>query len=305
MKHSLRSRIFAILGIIAAASLLVIWIVLRPKYEEMAVAERLAEIRRLQLFAVENLDRAITERSRDVEIIASQVAERPKEGEAVLRTMMALRPDIIQVKIRSANLSDELVSQNMAYPPVSLQVSDSAWISSKQNSTIRYAWLVRSEPPKQLFVVQRQMSIQNRPFVMTVLWDAKRLNDIFAELPLDRDYSTGIVSRSAVLVHDTSGSFNFNKMLGTLDGARDAPNTGQEETSWKILTSSFPSVRLWLVIAIPERTITGPVRELMLYSTSLIVGLTIILLILGWLLAHQARRSRHKPEPAADSGSNQ
>ncbi len=275
-----------------------------PKYEAMAVSERLAETRRLQIYAIENLDRVIADWSRDAEIIASQVAERPKEGEAVLRSMMALRPDIIQIKIRSVTLSDELVSQNTAYPSAGLQATDSVWISSKQDSLLRYAWILRSEQPKQLFVVQQQFNVQHLPFVLTVLWDAKRLNDIFTELPLGRDHSAGIVTPTAVLVHDTAALFNFDEMLGALDRTTEAQNIREEEASWQVLTSSFSSARLWLVIALPEKTITGPVKELMLYSTSLVTGLTIILLILGWLLAHQARRTGHKHEQAAESGND-
>ncbi len=304
MKLSLNIRIFAILSVIMAASLLVIWLVLCPKYEALAVGERTTEMQRLQICAVQYLDRAIMDWSHDTEIIAAQVAERPKEGEAVLRTMMALRPDIIQIKIRSMSLSDELVSQNTMYPALSVQVSDSAWIPSKLDSMSRFAWLSRSEPPKQLFAVQRQFSVQNLPFVLTVFLDAKRLNDIFTEMPMGREYSAGIVSPSSILIHDTTSSLNLDELMYTMDRKKEIQRITEEEASWLVLTKPLPSVRLWLVIAIPEKIAAGPVKDLMLYSTSLVIGLTIILLILGWLLAHQARRSGHKREPAAEGGGN-
>jgi hypothetical protein len=304
MKFSRRRWIFAILSIVLAASVLVIWLVLCPKYEATAVGERTAEIRRLQVYAVENLDRTITDWSHDAEIIASQVAERPKEGEAVLRAMMALRPGIIQVRIRSVNQSDELVSQNTVYPVVNAQIADSAWFSSKQDSLQRYAWLSRTEPPKQVFVVRRHFSIQNLPFVLTVFWDAKRFNELFAEIPLGREYPASIVSPTAVLVHDTSASLNLEEMLEAADRAKEVQSTREEETSRQVLTRPFPSAQLWLVIAVPGKAVTGPIKELMLYTTSLAIGLTVVLLALGWLLARRARRPAHKHEPESDSDGN-
>lgn len=300
MKLSLNIRIFVVLSVIMAASLLVIWLVLCPKYEAIAVSERMADIRRLQIFAVGNLDRVIADWSHEAEIIAAQVAERPKEGEAVLRAIMALRPEIIQVKIRSVNLSDELVSQNTAYPSIDTHISDSAWVPSKQDSVARFAWISRGESPKQLFVVQKQFYVEKLPFVLTVFWDARRLNEIFSELPLGRGYSASIFGPSAVLVHDTSTSLNVDDLLGTVERTREVQSIREEETSWRVLTSPFPSARLWMVIAIPEKTIAGPAEEFMLYSTSLVVGLTLVLLILGWLLSHQARRATRRHEPAKD-----
>lgn len=293
MKLSIRNRIFITLSILTITSLLVVWTVVYPKYEAMAIADRLYTIQRLQTYSIENLDRAITDWSNDVRIIASQVAERPKEGEMVLRTMMTLHPEIIHIKVQSPKLTDELTSQNTAYSPITIQIADSLWVPSKLDSVLHIAWINRTEEPKQLFVMQTRFQVQNVPFFLTIIWDAKRLNDIIAGLPLDQDYSVSIQSTASVIIHNTS-SFNPNGTSSLTEGGNTIRRIQEEATTWHLLTSALHSVQLWMIIAVPEKTITKPVEHLMLYSTSLVIGILLLLLVLGWLLSCQIRQPKNK-----------
>jgi hypothetical protein len=140
MKISFFSKFFIAISIITIASLLSVWLVVRPKYEAYVIAERLAVIQQLQNYSIHNIDHTIISWSDVTRFIAGQVTERPKEGEIVLRSMMTLHPEIIQIKIHSSNLSDELASQNTSYPALNLQVKDNEWISSKADTGLRVAW---------------------------------------------------------------------------------------------------------------------------------------------------------------------
>lgn len=292
MKLSIRSRIFIILGILTIASLLVVWMVVYPKYETLAIAERLSAVQQLQTYSIDNLDRAITDWSHDPRVIASQVAERPKEGEMVLRTMMMLHPEIIHIKVQSPKLTDELTSQNTSYSPVMVQIADSSWVPSKLDSLLQIAWINRTEEPEQLFVTQTRFQVQSIPFFLTIVWDAKRLNDIIAGVPLGLDYSVSVQSNASVLVHNTS-SFNLNGTSSLTEGGDAIRRIREEATTWHLLTSALHSVQLWIIIAVPEKTITRPVENLMLYSTSLVIGILLLLLVLGWLLSYQTRQPKN------------
>jgi hypothetical protein len=289
MKLSLLNRILIALGIITAASLLLVWMVVRPKYEASIFAERFTVIQQLQKSSMDDLDHTIAGWSHVPRFIISQVTERPNEGETILRMMMTLHPEIIQMRIHSSGSSDELRSQNTSYPMLNVQFSDSVWVRSKVDSTLHIAWLNRAELPAQLFAMQTQFQVRQIPFMLTVVWDAKRLNDILAGLPFDKDYSVSIHSSSGVITQNVS-SLKLDGLRASMDTLSTIQIVHQGTRSWRILTSAFQSAQLWMVVAIPEEIFTKPVEDFLLYSAALIVGLMLLMAILGWLLSYQIKR---------------
>lgn len=289
MKLSLQNRIFIIVGIFAVLALLGLWTVLRPKYEASVISDRTNTIRHLQSYAIKDLDHIIESWSDVTHFIAWQVTERPKEGEIVLRSMVTLHPEIIQIKIRSLKLSDELTSQNTAYPPPNLQVKDSMWVRSKMDSVLQVAWLNDTSAHRQFFITQTRFRVETIPFILTVVWDAKKLNTIFAELPFSEGYSANIQSASSLLLQNTS-SFKAMGVLSMQESAMTPQSVHQNESHWSVLTSAFQTVQLWMTIAVPEKTILKPVEDLLLYSTISIIGLAFIMCLVGWILCFQIKR---------------
>jgi hypothetical protein len=246
-------------------------------------------VRQVQKHSIENLDRVITSWSEVTRLLALQVTRHPKEGEIVLRSMMSLHPEIIQIRIRSLNLSDELVSQNTSYPTLNLQIADSAWLHSKLDSVLNVAWFAQAASPRQIFVTRTQFRAQSIPFVLTVIWNAQRLVDIFSGMPYGQDYSVSIHSSSAMIIRNDS-SYKLTKILSTFDKL-DTSKSIQEGTAfWRILKSPFHSVDLWMVAAVPEKAKIDHVENLLIYSASLILGLMFVVFILGCLLSHQVKR---------------
>jgi hypothetical protein len=289
MKLSLFNRILIVLGIITAASLLLVWIVVCPKYEASVLAERLTVVRQLQKSSMDNLDHTIADWSHVPRFIISQVTERPNEGESILRIMMTLHPEIIQMSIHSSGHSDELRSQNTSYPAFNVQFSDSVWVHSKADSALHLAWLNRIDLPPQIFAVQTQFQVRQIPFLLTLVWDAKQLNEILAGLSFDKDYSVSIHSSSGVITQNAS-SLKFSGSGVLLDTSNTVQIVHEGIRSWRVLTSAFQSAQLWMVVAIPEEVITKPVKDFLFYSTALIIGLMVLMAILGWLLSHQMKR---------------
>jgi hypothetical protein len=289
MKLSLFNKILIALGIITAVSLLLVWTVVRPKYEASVLAERFTIIQQLQKSFMDDLDHTIAGWSHVPRFIISQVTERPNEGESILRMMMTLHPEIIQMRIHASGHSDELRSQNTSYPTFNVQFSDSIWVRSKVDSALHIAWLNRTDLPTQIFAIQTQFQVRQIPFMLTVVWDAKRLNDILAELPFDKDYSVSIHSLSDVITQNGS-SFKLDGLRTSMDTLSTVQIVHERTRSWRVLTSAFQSAQLWMVVAIPEEIFTKPVEDFLLYSASLIVGLMLLMAILGWLLSHQMKR---------------
>lgn len=302
MKLSLFNKILIALGIITAASLLFVWMVVRPKYEASILAERFAVIHQVQKSSMDDLDHTIAGWSHVPRFIISQVTEKPNEGESILRMMMTLHPEIIQIRIHSSGPSDELRSQNTSYPMLNMQFSDSVCVRSKVDSALHIAWLNRTELPTQLFAMQTQFQVQHIPFLLTVVWDAKRLNNILAGLPFDKDYSVSIHYLSGVITQNAS-SLKLDRVLTSLDTLSTVQTVHEGTRSWRVLTSAFQSAQLWMVVAIPEEIFTKPVEDFLLYSAALIVGLMLLMAILGWLLSHQMKRFIEKMKTFTNTAS--
>ena len=300
MKLSLLNRILIALGIITATSLLLVWTVVRPKYEASVLTERLTAIQQLQKSTMDDFDHTITDWSHVPRFIISQVTERPNEGESILRIMMTLHPEIIQMRINASGPSDELRSQNTSYPMLNLQFSDSIWVRSKVDTALHIAWLNRTDLPTQIFAIQTQFQVRQIPFMLTVVWDAKRLNDILAELPFDKDYSISIQSSSGIITQNAS-SLKFDGAGTSMDTLSTVQIVHKGTHSWRILTNAFQSARLWMVVAIPEEIFTKPVEDLLLYSAALIIGPMLLMAILGWLLSHQMKRFIEKMKTSTDT----
>ena len=289
MKLSLFNKILIALGIITAVSMLLLWTVVRPKYEDSILAERITIIQQLQKSSLDNLDYTITDWSHVPRFIIFQVTEKPNEGESILRIMMTLHPEIIQMRIHSSGPSDELRSQNTSYPMLNLEFSDSVWVRSKVDSTLHIAWLNQTDLPTQIFALQTQFQVRQIPFTLTVVWDAKRLNDILAGLPFDKDYSVSIQSSLGVITQNAS-SLKLDRVHTSMDTLSKVQIVHEGTRSWRVLTRAFQSAQLWMVVTIPQKIFTKPVEDFLLYSTALIVGLMLLMAILGWLLSHQMKR---------------
>jgi hypothetical protein len=289
MKLSLFKKILIALGIITAASLILVWMVVRPKYEASILAERITVIRQLQKSSMDDLDHTIEGWSHVPRYIISQVTEKPNEGETILRMMMMLRPEIIQIRIHSSGPSDELRSQNTSYPPFNLQFSDSVWVRSKIDSALSIAWLTQTDSSTQIFAMQTQFQVHQIPFMLTVVWDAKRLNDILAGIPFDKGYSVSIHSSTGIITQ-TASSFKLDGVHTFMDTLRTVQIVHEGTHSWRVLTSALQSAQLWMVVTIPEEIFSKPVADFLLYSATLIVGPMLLLAILGWLLSHQMKR---------------
>jgi len=289
MRLSLQNRIFIVIGIITVLTLLIMWTVVRPKYEASVIAERLTSVQQLQIYAIENLDRSISSWSDVTRFMAWQVTDRPREGEIILRMMMTLHPEIIQIKIQSPKLSDELTSQNISYPAVNVQVRDDAWVPSKIDTALQIAWLNDTVPNHQFFVMRTRFQMQSIPFILTVVWDAKQLNTILANLPLGENFSASVHSASTVILHNHT-SFHPIETHISAERMSFMQSVRQGEQTWRVLSSSFQTVQLWMIVAIPETAILKPVNDLLLYTTSLVISLAVIILFVGWVLSRQISR---------------
>ncbi|RPI06982.1 MAG: HAMP domain-containing protein [Ignavibacteriae bacterium] len=289
MKLSLLSRIFIFDVFFTVLALVVVWVFLRPQYEDRLITEHRNSLRQMQSYALADLDQIIAGWSDVTKFIAAQVNERPKEGEIVLRSMVALHPEIVQIKIHSPQLVDELSSQNTLYPPPHVQVMDSNGIRSNVDSLLMFYWAQDSLDRQHYLVTRTNIQVENHPFNLTVIWDAKELVTVFSKLPFGEGYSASIRSVSSVLLEHHS-SFKPLESRTAPGSEATVQRVRQDKSDWSVLTGAFRTAQLWLVVAVPEQSMLLPVEELLRAITVCIIGLAFIVLLLGWILSSQIKR---------------
>jgi hypothetical protein len=288
MKLSLFGRTLIALALITVTAILCVCFIVRPKYEASVLAERLAVIQQLQKSSIINLDQNISTWSRVSQYVASQVREKPKDGEAILRSMMILHPEIIHMKIRSSGTSDELTSQNTSYPTVNLDLKDYQWVHSKIDNSLHVAWLSQKDSTAHLFITRTQFQVQQIPFELTIVWDAAGLNTIIPELPFDKNYALYIYSPAGIILQNTS-SLRLDETYNLADTLIAVQCIQKETASWYVLTHTFHSANFWMGVVVPEKILAQPVEVFLIYSITLIVGLMFLMAILGWVLQRQMK----------------
>lgn len=289
LRLSLQGRILLGLAILAVVLLSVLWILVRPKYETSVVSERITIVQQLQSYVIENLDKQISEWVSASRSIAWEIAEHPRDGESLLRSTISLFPEIVQIKIQSPELPDELTSQNTAYPVPAVQPAEHQFVPSA-DSIVQLAWLTAVPgTPSTMMVMRTRFQVSGRMFMMSVIWDAKSLQHYIERLPLGTDYYLRIYSKSFV-VFENRPEKAFTDSVHTQQHMNDLRKVKSAGGEWRVITGTFRSTDLTMLVAVPEGAILEPVHQLLVYSSTFIVGFLLVLLLLGWMLSYQISR---------------
>jgi hypothetical protein len=246
----------------------------------------MAVIQKLQESSVHNLDQTMKAWTQVTRFVANQVAERPHEGELVLRNIMTLHPEIMQVRIYSPNNKDELTSNNINDTIPNLALNDSLWIRSKIDSLVQTAWLWNDMNGKPVIVTRMQFHASSLPFVLVIIWDAKVFQDNYSRVSLTSEYSVNILT-SARIIFQNQKTVDPLKVLDPLSQVSRITTLREGSSTWNVVSTAFHTLDLWMIVGIPERVVLAPVHEFLIFTTWCIVGCLLLLLILGWLLVHQ------------------
>ncbi|MDE3056774.1 MAG: PAS domain S-box protein [Bacteroidota bacterium] len=283
---SLQQRVFLFGGTLVLTVILVLWLVVRPKYEASVIDERLTIVQQLQSYSMRNIDQKLEGWTNVARYVAWQASSHPSGLDLLLRQFMILNSDLVEIKLSSPSMNDELVSRNTDYEPVTFNVPDTDWLPSKIDTTIQTAQVHLRGRGLNLAVLRKHFSFRNIQLVVTVVADAKAVIQSLANLPLGDEYSASIVGPRGVVFSNHS-PFVPPRMKETTDNISRLQTVFFKGNKWRVITAGFHSANFWMVIALPEALIVKPVRNLFLYSTLVVAALTSLVLVFGWFVARQ------------------
>lgn len=286
IRLSLRNRIFLSLGGLAFAALSVVWIIIRPQYEKRVVTERITILQQLQSYEVQNIDGQIGAWITATKSVAMKMMDDPKGGEALLVDAITLFPNIVQIRVNSPGISEQINGQNVAYPSPSFQIADTLFVASS-DPTVKLAWLTGlSGFPSEVFAARTTFKVAGRLFFVNIMWDANILQRYLTRLPFGSTYFLGVYAGDYVVyknrhdlqIVDTSSNYRRTNNLRLVRLAGE---------DWQTATSTFQNANMNVVVAVPEKAIVAPVDQLLIYSSTLIIAIMTILLVLGWFMSDQ------------------
>ncbi|MCX7984067.1 MAG: ATP-binding protein [Bacteroidetes bacterium] len=280
MNLSFHSRIFLVLIVLSGIILGVLWWFVRPAYETGVLEERHTLVQNIQNYAIEALDKQFTTWLNVTRGVTIQLLEAPKEGESFVRHTMILHPEILRIRIHSAEHQDELVSQNIHHRLPKHDFTTLPRIAM-DDSTLCLGWSTIDTA----LITQSSFTLGGTRFFTTIWWDAYQLQMLLQRLPFGTEYVV-------VLFADTLQFFGNVPFSSVLASRSINPRVHRFQTftlngtQWYGVTTSLQSAPLELLVAVPESVVKEPVNELLLYSTSAVGILFVLLLILGWVLAY-------------------
>jgi signal transduction histidine kinase len=283
---TLQKRIFLFLSLFLALSLLLVWYLIRPMYEDSVVKERLTIIQQLQEYSTSSLDNRITSWINITRYLAWQAETHPNELDILLRQFMILNPEIVEIKISSPKLSDEMTSRNMDYRSLIVTSKEIHWLQSTIDTGTSIAWVGTSDPNIHLLALKKYFILQRMPFWVTTFVITRSLIDNLNRLPLGDEFLVTLQSDSSVW-YANRASINPFRRTGISDAIAQMNTVILENSRWYLLTAGLKSAPLFLGIALPEHIVIAPVRTLLIYSSMFLSGIALIMIGLGWALSRQ------------------
>lgn len=285
---SFHHRIFLLIGLFAVISIAVIWFIVRPQYERQVVEERTTVVQQLQHFAVRSIDDQLAQWITITQYLAWNLQTRPNDASVLIRQQIAFDTSIIQLIISSPDLTDEFTATNTAHPHFVFRPDAGSWKRTSKDSSISILWMDDSVSQKKIFGVQKYFLIDGKRMYLSLVADSRHLLHQLEQLPIGGTFAVQVGGEQGFVYSNADILFPVLPEIWTnVSIIQDVPIQG---TEWKMLYSRFSSVPMYLLIGIPNDVIVQPVQELLIFSLTIILSLTVLVIVLGWNFSRQITR---------------
>lgn len=274
-------NILAALAMLGAFTVALNVTILKWYAESSLVKGGSQRLRQLNRVVVDIVDRRMDLWQRATAALASEIARRPGEAEALLRSAIAVWPSIVQSTVASTEAPDQLVSRNTTYPDIALTLADSSWVASRIDSSMAVAWIHDTTALPSKFLAHRTFRVGTKRFYITILWDAATLDDaVLRGLSLDTVF--------AAFIGNTTHAFRILPKFspGLLAGVPVSPAIAELRDDdggvWLSTMDNSRSADIRVVTAISKTPLLSPLRQSLLLSSLLIIGLTFSSMAVVW-----------------------
>ncbi|MFA5834788.1 MAG: ATP-binding protein [Bacteroidota bacterium] len=284
-RFSFHHRIFVLVGLFVVISIGVMWFFIRPLYERQVVEERTTVVQQLQHFAIRSIDEKLEQWINIAQYLGWNLQTRPSDVNVLIRQQIAFDTSLIQIIVSSPELSDEFIATSSSQPTFTFTGSNDSWIVSQRDTSISTLWVNDTSADQLIFGIQKRVLIDAKTIYLTMFADSKYLLRQLDKLPIGGAFAVQVGGKDGFIYRNDSVTFPIvSESWQNLTVMQDVL---VQTTEWKILFSKFSAVPMYLLIGIPKEVIIQPVKNLLLYSITIVLSLTSLVVIFGWIFSHQ------------------
>ncbi|MEW6060904.1 MAG: PAS domain-containing sensor histidine kinase [Bacteroidota bacterium] len=282
---SLQKRIFISVGLFVSITLVVVWYVIRPKYEQSVINERTTIVQQIQQYALQTSEEKIQSWVNITRYLAHEAQTHPNELDIAMRQNIALSPSIIQIVITSPPLNDTLTVTNTDYLGFTFLLSDDEWKMHKHDSTTLVQMVYDSLRTMVIVAVKKEFILASKHFFITTFANANEMSESFTKLPIEGRYGSIVRSQQKIIVHNTA---DFDQIAWeaypNITSLRTTDAYGKQ---YIVIASEFSTIPYSSIIVIPASLFLQPVERLFTYSLLFLAGVMVVVMLLGWYVSHQ------------------
>ncbi len=282
---SFHYRIFVIVGLFVAVSFAILWFLVRPLYEHQVIEERTTVIQELKHFATRSVDEKLEQWIDISRYLAWNLQNHPGDAEVLMRQQIAFDTTIVQIIISSSELNDEYVITNSLYPKFTFTPQKTDWMNTENDSTIKVLWSNGDGFSKQIFGMRKLFFIDRTAYIITLFTNTTNLLSQLNTLPVGGQFVVQIGDEHRSIFNNATIKFPIDQTAW--QNISVMQDVTVENIKWKVFTSKFSSVPMFLLIGIPMDVILQPVRDLFVYSSLMIFGITSFVIVFGWIFSRQ------------------
>ncbi len=287
---SLRTRFFLLSSLLLFVSLVVVYVVVRPQYDQALLTERTTIVSEQQRYAIQSADREFTTWFSIAKYLATMFSTRPTQFETALRDQIGTHPDLIRISVLSLQTGDELEAQNSNFPNRHYPISESDWQPSREDSSISIAFC-RADSAETVCAVRLKTTLLEKPYLLTCLFDASQLFRNLLSLPLSEETELALFLNRAPIPTLLASTANFKPFLELpRSSLSESRLIKQEGKAYLMIASPFQAISLYLVTLIPHEVILEPANRLTMFSLSFIGLVLAVTFVVGWIASAQVTK---------------
>lgn len=264
-KLTLRDRIFLISSLLILAAIALIWVFVKPEYQDKIVKERTTIVSQLQEYTLRQTDVTIRNWLNSTIRLAQDLSQDPGNAPELANKAINYTPGLMRVIIADTESDEEIDLIRAIYDSIDFSIEQIDWYPSRIDETTNTALVGHPEQNVDFFITERAFQIGSNVFKLRLYFNTQNLNNSLTNIPLGGTYFTSISNSLGESITPDS-EFEFpNDLIGETSFSDEKMIT-IDSKNWYILSSRFETIPFWHLVAVEDEFILEPVNQLLLFS---------------------------------------
>lgn len=278
-KLTLRDRIFLFSSLLILVAVALIWVFIKPQYQETVVKERTTIVSQLQEYTLRQTDNTIRNWLGATIRLSEDLESDPANTPELSNKAINYTPGLMRVLISDTESTDEIDLVRGIYNEIDFNIENITWYPSKIDGSTNTALVADPNQNVDFFIAERAFQIGSNVFKMRLFFNAQNMNDNLIAIPLGGTYVANILNASGQPIISNE-VFEFPKELIGENSFSDQKVISVKNKNWYVLSSRFETIPFWHLVAVEDVFILEPVNQLVRFS--FYTALFVLLLMLGF-----------------------